>query len=494
MRLMICICLGTLQAAAQDIAPLRAAMDSISVQDLRNHIDFLASDSLEGREAGTRGGRAAGNYIVDQLRRFGVQAGGPNGEYFQPFGNGYRNILAIVPGSDPVLRNEYIVVGGHYDHVGYGKATNSFGPLGQIHNGADDNGSGTASVLEIAQAVVSSRVQLRRSVLFAFWDAEEKNLLGAKHFVRIPTVPLSQVKFAMNVDMVGRLQNNRLEILGTRTATGLRRFVSERNDQNLFLEFNWEIINDSDHWPFVLNRIPYLMPYTKKHPDYHRPSDDAPKIDFTGTQRITRLSLRLLDSLANARSLPTFRDRCRTESESTRRSLERLSPNSEPRFGVNTDESTGRVMVTSVVGGSPAAFAGVQPGDEIVKIDGYTTTPKTFRAAALIAASPSEVIVMRNGQQVPLSVAFKGSPQRIGLGWRLDAAEPGTAYVIRVVRGSVADIAGIKAGDRLISLDGKPIPSDDQFVNQLKTDPELRFGVDRAGQLSETVVRPLIRK
>src|SRR5690606_3687721 len=111
-----------------------------------------ADDTFEGREAGSRGGHAAAGYIVRQLQRYGVQGGGEDGGYFQNFGAGYRNILAVIPGSDPQLRRQAVVVGAHYDHVGYGTPQNSYGPTGYIHNGADDNASGVAGLLEVIEA------------------------------------------------------------------------------------------------------------------------------------------------------------------------------------------------------------------------------------------------------------------------------------------------------------------------------------------------------
>jgi Zn-dependent M28 family amino/carboxypeptidase len=161
------------------------------------------------------------------------------------------------------------------------------------------------------RAIKATGYQPKRSILFAFWDGEEKNLLGSKHFVTAPVVPLQQIKMVINVDMVGRLTDERMEILGTRTAVGLRRFVSRRNDQAINIDFNWDIVGDSDHYPFVQRQIPFLMPFTDKHPDYHRPSDDPDKINFDGMQRVGRLVLRLLASFADMAAIPTYRARCR---------------------------------------------------------------------------------------------------------------------------------------------------------------------------------------
>ena len=272
--------------AAEAIAPLpnSNAIETIRAEDLQKHVNVLASDTFEGREAGTRGGRAAGAYIVDELRKLNVRPSGGGNGYYQWFGNGMRNILVTIEGNDPRLKSECIVVGAHYDHVGFGDRSNSFGPIGYIHNGADDNASGVSGLLEMIEALGAGQ-PLRRSVLFAFWDGEEKGLLGSKHWVTHPTVPLSQVVFTLNTDMIGRLDES-AEVLGVRTTRGLRSLVARHNREAVTLRFNRDIVGDSDHHPFVERRIPYLMFFTGKHKDYHRPSDDVAKLTQKGCRAL----------------------------------------------------------------------------------------------------------------------------------------------------------------------------------------------------------------
>ena len=198
----------------------------------------------------------------------GLAPAGDGGTYFQSFNGASRNILGLVEGSDPQLKQQVILLGAHYDHVGYGRANNSFGPCGYIHNGADDNASGVAGLLEVVDAVKQLPTPPKRSILFALWDGEEQGLLGSRHWVGRPTVALSRVAVAINMDMIGRLQESAaLEVYGTRTAAGLRRLVSEANGEakRWTIDFDWKLKSDSDHWPFYERRIPILMFHTGLH-------------------------------------------------------------------------------------------------------------------------------------------------------------------------------------------------------------------------------------
>jgi len=257
-------------AQGTELATLHRAAASITASELQSHVNVLADDSFEGRESGTRGGRAAGMYLLKQLEQRGLRGGGDDAGYFQSFGEGYRNVLGFLEGSDPDLKNQFIVVSAHYDHVGYGSRRNSYGPFGYVHNGADDNASGTAGILETVDACLAMPSPPKRSILFAFWDGEEKGLLGSKHWVEHPTIDLANVAFMINVDMIGRMQNQQMEVFGSRTAPGLRRLVSEINHgSNVSLKFNWELKANSDHHSFISHHIPALMFHTQAEPGRH---------------------------------------------------------------------------------------------------------------------------------------------------------------------------------------------------------------------------------
>jgi len=371
-------------AGAVDEVALRTASDSITAAELQEHVATLADDVFEGRAVGTRGGRAAAQYIVKQLRASWLTPAGTEDGYFQPCGRGGRNILVLLSGSDPRVNDQYVLVGAHYDHVGDGRMGHAFGPIGNIYNGADDNASGCAAVLETIEALSVSHLDTRRSVLFAFWDGEEMGMVGSNHWFDAPTIPPSAVRLAINLDMVGRLRDGRLEVHGTRTGYGLRRFLSHANDKSMWLDFSWELAANSDHWPFVEHQIPIVLLHTGLHEDYHRPNDDIDKINRAGLQSVTRYLLDTVVAAADADRLPAYRPARRVESLAAQQSREQHDasiahgdwPGAQPpRLGISwrTDEAEpGSVYLTYVAARSPAAAAGLAVDDRIYAVNGQS--------------------------------------------------------------------------------------------------------------------------
>jgi hypothetical protein len=464
------LCLVAATANAADSANFSQALESITSTDLKRHVFYLADDTFEGREAGSRGGRVAGGYLAREFQKAGLSGGGVKEAYFQDFDGNSRNILGIWEGSDPLLKHEVVVLGAHYDHVGYGTESNSFGPIGRIHNGADDNASGTSGLLEIVEAMVRLEPRPRRTILFALWDGEEKGLLGSKHWVAHPTIPLDRVRLMLNMDMIGRLRDNKIEFGGSRTAQGLRTLVSRQNDGiDLLLDFTWEMKDNSDHHPFFAQRIPVLFAFTGLHDDYHRPSDDAEKIDTAGMQRVTQLMFRLLYDVAQQPALPPFRPASQKETPELQKQFERPLPPLAGRLGINWNllETDGRgVRVSRVVPGSPADAAGVRAHDRIVRFAGRTISDgELFRSLVLTAESPVPMIIERDdaAEPIELSIGLTGKPVRLGLSWRADDCEPGTLVITRVVPGSPAERAGLKVLDRVLQIEGQTFRDGDEF-------------------------------
>lgn len=257
-------------------------------QRLEQHLYTLASDSLRGREAGTIDGKKAADYIIGQWQQMGLK---PmfDGNYRMPFehpeGN-FANLVAVIEGSDPVLRNEYIVVGAHYDHIGVRN--------GKIHNGADDNASGSTALLEMARQLLAQQSQLKRSVIIAAFDAEEKGLIGSTELVNVLKRKgmIDNVKLMMSVDMVGWYKaNGELVLEGTGTVRDHNELLKPQNlgvDIKVrFKPFETSLFTATDTGPFAEAGIPTLAVTTGLKSPYHKPEDDADLIDYEGLDRVT---------------------------------------------------------------------------------------------------------------------------------------------------------------------------------------------------------------
>lgn len=489
----ICL-LAVATAHGVERAAFLHAVNSITGPELRAHVDVLSDDSFEGREAGQRGGRAAAGYLRDRLQASGLRGLGDEGSFYQVFGNGYRNVLGLLEGSDPRLKHEVVLLGAHYDHVGYGSRSNSLGPWGYVHNGADDNASGTAGLLETMDAILRLPQRPKRSILIAFWDGEEKGLLGSKNWAATPTIPLTKVVFAINVDMIGRLREERLQIYGARSGWGLRRLLaSQNNDDALRLDFDWEMKSNSDHHSFFSRKIPVLMFHTGLHDDYHRPSDDAHLVNVEGLERITRLMFAFVHELAEVDHVTQFRAAASRETKQQRRVLEKGIEPLPPRLGLSwkSDTSDG-IRVQNVVPDSAAGRAGVELGDHVLAFDGQPVPDsKSFRLLVLYARSTTTIQVQREGESEPITLDIKlpGQPTRIGVSWRMDEAEPGTAIVTRVVGGSAAEIAGIRNGDRIYSVAGSDFSESPALLEELRKRPSpIEMTIEREGRLLQMAI------
>jgi aminopeptidase YwaD len=269
---------------------------------LRNHVAILASDSLEGRGLGTEGKIKAKRYIADQFAEAGLQTF--NDDYFQHFD--LRIGLARVPGTnvagylrgnDPGLRDEYIVIGAHYDHLGYeyrnGRRV--------IYNGADDNASGVAAVIELAGYFSQNTELLGRSIIFVAFDAEESGLLGSEIFIEGNKVPAGQIRAMISLDMVGMYEANRgLHLLGIGTLKGGRELAKKvAAEQGIRLrDLTAEIPARTDTWPFGAQGIPSFHAFTGLESPYHKPEDTYDLLDYEGMAGITLYLQALVTEMA----------------------------------------------------------------------------------------------------------------------------------------------------------------------------------------------------
>jgi membrane-associated protease RseP (regulator of RpoE activity) len=473
-------------------AAFRAALESIRVDDLRQEMKILTDDDKAGREPGTVGSRAAAEYLRRQLAAAQVQPAGDGGGYFQTFAPNYCNVLGKIKGSDPQLAKECILVGGHYDHLGLGIHGASLGPTGAIHPGADDNASGTTGVLELAQAFAALPKTPRRTVVFAFWDAEEKGLLGSKHWVAHPTVAIEQLKFAVNLDMIGRMRNEQLFIFGSRTGYGLRRLVSSCNEESppMQIQFPWGVRANSDHYSFIEKSVPTLMFHTGAHEQLHRPTDRPERIDYLAEQRIVRTAFAVLYDLANRDAMPQFREAGRSETDEQRQEAARQKPQLPERLGVvwDTQATPGRgVRICQVAPNSAAAKAGLALGDRVLKFDGRDIrTDVDLIGAVATAPNATVATVEKSGKPAATEVPVQLMGQRLRFGflWRLDDAEPRTVVLTQVIPGTPAAKAGLEAEDRILDVDGRSFADEKELAARLdKAAGGLRFRIDRNGRL-----------
>jgi hypothetical protein len=219
------------------------------------------------------------------------------------------NVVAIWPGSDPVLRNEYVVLSAHMDHVGVGQAVNG----DSIYNGADDDGSGTTGILEVARAFASMGVRPRRSIVILHVSGEEKGLIGSEWFAEHPTLPLDRIVADINIDMIGRNNPDSVVVIGKAYSTlGATVNAVQRAHPDLHLTLADDIWPQerfffrSDHFNFARHEVPAIFFFSGVHPDYHRPSDEVSKIDFDKLTRIARMAFFTAWEVANAPQRPQW--------------------------------------------------------------------------------------------------------------------------------------------------------------------------------------------
>lgn len=315
------------------------------------------------------------------------------------------NVVGKLPGTDDKLRDEVIVVGAHYDHLGLGyRGSMSPRAAGQIHNGADDNASGVAGLVEIAEKLALDPGGTRRSILFVAFAGEEMGVLGSTHFINHPPVPKEKIVAMFNMDMIGRPEDKRLLVGGVGTGAEFSRIVEIVNRRYKFkLTIDKSGVSASDHTPFVLQGIPVLFFFTGVHTDYHRPSDDWEKINAGGGAGVARFVSDVIRLVDVQRQRPTFVEVKVQKPPSGRRGGPRPWFGSVPDF---TYEGEGYRFQT-VMPGSPAAEAGLKAKDILIEFAGKKIKNIYDYTAALGAQQPGdevEVVVLRDGESLKVKV------------------------------------------------------------------------------------------
>ena len=278
-----------------------AIAQSAQQERLKKHVYLLASDSLRGRDAGTVDADKAAQYIVKQFKEIGIEPYYKEG-FYQPFEKHgtttYKNIVGVIPGNDPVLKDEYIIIGAHYDHVGVKND--------KIYNGADDNASGTATIIEMARILKARQSQLKRSIIVVAFDAEEKGLWGSNYLTE--QLDLSKIKLMMSIDMVGWLHEGKtLRLHGAATIKDGKKLLQEEARKMQMdidaIKFETSVFGATDTQGFAKKNVPTLYVTTGLKSPYHKPEDDAELIDYEGMDRITSYMADVTECLANKTDL-----------------------------------------------------------------------------------------------------------------------------------------------------------------------------------------------
>ena len=367
--------------------------------NLRKHVEYLASDKLEGRRTGTVGATTAAGYIANQFAKLRLRPGSaaPNGKagFLQAFSHGKPNqptltgynVIGILDGTDKQLRSEAIVIGAHYDHLGLGGEGSLAANSTEIHHGADDNASGTAAIIELARQFAKEKKN-KRTIIFIAFSGEEEGLFGSKYYIANPSFPIENTVAMINLDMVGRLNERKLTIGGIGTAAEFKGLVEGLNPKEIIettfktlpgevltrkiragvpfvLQLSEDGFGPSDHSSFYTKKIPVLFFFTGTHLDYHKPSDTAEKINYIGQASIVGYVGAIVDSVDKNPVRPTYAV-AKSSGMSGGRTSFNVSLGTIPSY---TDSGDG-LTIDGVRDNSPAAKAGLTGGDKIVRMAG----------------------------------------------------------------------------------------------------------------------------
>ena len=384
---------------------IKPTKSDITIEDFKTHIEFLSSDELQGRGAGTEGDKIAVSYIKQRFYDAAPNKGKIEVQEHYVFKDRRQkkdkvltyNVIGYLVGNDEKLKDEFVVIGGHYDTTA--------NALGKINNGADDNASGTSMVIELFEKFAATNNHKRTLVFMAF-GGEELGLLGSKHFVNNPTIDLDKVHLMVNLDMVGRMEENNVQLGGAASAENfssrLNPFLMEDNVN--VIELGEGIFSRSDHYNFYKKDIPVLFFFTGVHDDYHKPSDDFDKINYDGMKSISNMVEGIVDEFANTENKLVFKS---VDQEQTMQTPARM----KVTLGVMPDYAyDGKgVKIDSVIDNRPGKMAGMLNGDIVIKIQDMNITDiyKYMEAFSNIEPSASaNITVIRGSEEVVLNVQF----------------------------------------------------------------------------------------
>jgi hypothetical protein len=349
-----------------------ASAQQFKEANIKQHITTLADDKMEGRGTGTKGESLAASYVIGEFKKLKLIPKGDNGTFLQAFafrggahGEGEagtaNNVVAYLNNG----AQHTVIIGAHYDHLGTTGQSSSLdaNPQNKIHNGADDNASGVAGVIELARYFANNKKKENNNFLFLCFSGEEMGLLGSKHFTEHPSIDLNTVNYMINMDMIGRLdpQTKSLMIYGTGTSPTWEPLLKKLVKDQFSIKTDSSGTGPSDHTSFYLKDLPVLHFFTGSHSDYHKPSDDTEKINLAGEAQVLELIAQIIESVDSEPKLSFLKTK--TKSMGTRSAF-KVTMGIMPSYGSDVEG----LKVDGVSDGKPAQKAGVATGDIIMQI------------------------------------------------------------------------------------------------------------------------------
>ena len=388
-----------------------------TVEDFKSRVGYLASDKLGGRSAGSKGDILARDYMVDLFEK---SSSSVTIQEFEVITNRRTqetaityNVIGVLPGNDPVLKDEFVIVGGHYDTTpNPPKARRLF--FDNINNGADDNASGTAMVLELFEKYASTNSH-KRTLVFILFGGEELGLLGSKHYAENPTINLDKVQLMVNLDMIGRLdEDNNVYLGGVPTAYGLDKAIKPFIESSKLNVTSYQhtasgvrsLFSRSDHYNFYKKDVPSLFFFTGIHKDYHTPRDEANLVNYEGLKLISDLAEKVIDNAANRDDRFEFRELPKLEEES-----ERTPARMKVSLGIMPDyahQGSG-LKIDSVIDKRPAKNSGMKDGDVVIKIQD-TMIDDIYKYMEILSkiepGTKVQATILRNNEELNIDVQF----------------------------------------------------------------------------------------
>ena len=388
------------------------AQQDQNLQQLQVDVVYLSSDLLAGRETGTMGEAMAAAYIAHRFDEIGLKPGA-DGNWYQNFDFVFKTNPHAAEGVDRVGKNvlgwldrgaeRTVVIGAHYDHLGHGSFGSRHTGEPAIHNGADDNASGVAMMLYLAEQLVDKK-DVSNNYLFIAFSGEELGLYGSKAFVRMASLDMDKINYMLNFDMVGRLNEEQVVVLnGTGTSPSWKLALEAIDKQGLSFKMNDSGIGPSDHTSFYLEDIPVLHFFTGQHNDYHKPEDDSELINYKGMYTIGTVCEDLINHLSKKGELAFTK----TKDESEGRKVAKFKVS----LGVMPDyvyQGEG-MRIDGVLDDRPAQKAGLEKGDVIVKIGDMDIKDIYDYMEGLSkfeAGDKTTIVVMRDKKKIKSEVEF----------------------------------------------------------------------------------------